>query len=77
MGLSNTQVQIALELTNSMVIKWVWLSHFLRENMVNVISLSIVLGLAQGMIYYLFAAGIRLGSFLVVRNYIQYDDVFR
>lgn len=45
--------------------------------MANVISLSVVLGLAQGMIYYLFAAGIRLGSFLVAENDIQYDSVFR
>ena len=57
--------------------------HFLvRANMKSVLGQSVVFALAQGSIFYLYAAGYYLGAFLVISDEdapynASYDAIFR
>ena len=50
---------------------------FLRDNIKSVFLQAVVLSLSQAMVFYLYAAGVSFGAFLVIDGRAVFDDIFQ
>ena len=48
-----------------------------RANLRSVLVQSVIIGIAQGTIFYLYAIGFRFGAFLVAYVKVSYNDIFQ